>query len=571
MTATKLHRRRRLSHTSAAVTSAASPSEGGTDLLRMTNNNNTNTNVSFPAERKSAPISAGHARQRQPSRKHVLALSSSSSNSTESITSSSVVLVPDVNDNHGNIFRNKSTSESCSGSGSSSSSSSLTKKRSSNTVPRPHLEGRGKRSHHELTQSFTISPSPNNNLDSRSSSPASSSTSSVSHPISPHNFQAPAAGTAASWLYHPHGIPVGPNGGLPWMPSPLPSSSSEATAGVSYATYFPPLDAAESSSPPPRMLISILKRRQLRYTKRNHRKEKYSYNHNHSPTDRQHPPHSAAWCCPFPSLSSSSKNKNDALASPPRSSGGNAAIRSVFRLEPSSSISAGQPSPASLTRSSTTRFEIPVLEKATRIHADDAVPTLQEDQKKTIPEPPPVVSATTTSNTVPAVAAAPTSHTITPRPNDEYKMWQGYGGIPYSSCGPHEQPPPPPVLPPPKEVRFYPNVYKKMIPSRQSYSREDKHTLWTSPEDIARSSQRNIVEFSYDQWNWRTATEEAAMYYNTRTGRHDIHPALAHALYHKKQQQHKKRKLQQATVSVPAAMAPSDATTTPGSTSSTEQ
>ena len=151
-------------------------------------------------------------------------------------------------------------------------------------------------------------------------------------------------------------------------------------------------------------------------------------------------------------------------------------------------------------------------------------------------------------------------------------MWQGYGGIPYSSC-PHEQHPPP--VPPTKEVRFDPNVYKKMIPSRQSYSREDKHTLWTSPEDIARSSQRNIVEFSYDQWNWRQATEEAAMYYNTRTGRHDIHPALAHALYHKKQQQqHKQRKLHQqdtAVVSVPAAMAPSDATTTPGSASSTEQ
>jgi len=75
-------------------------------------------------------------------------------------------------------------------------------------------------------------------------------------------------------------------------------------------------------------------------------------------------------------------------------------------------------------------------------------------------------------------------------------------------------------------VRFYPNVYKKIIPNRRQYTPDERQQMWCSLEEIRVASKRNILEFSYDQWKWRTATEEIDMYYNSKTGRHDIHPAV---------------------------------------------
>jgi len=85
-------------------------------------------------------------------------------------------------------------------------------------------------------------------------------------------------------------------------------------------------------------------------------------------------------------------------------------------------------------------------------------------------------------------------------------------------------------------VRFYPNVYKKIIPHRLQYTPEERQQMWCSLEEIRVASKRNILEFSYDKWKWRTATEEIDMYYNSKTGRHDIHPAVN--LYRIRQQEY---------------------------------
>ena len=49
--------------------------------------------------------------------------------------------------------------------------------------------------------------------------------------------------------------------------------------------------------------------------------------------------------------------------------------------------------------------------------------------------------------------------------------------------------------------------------------------MWSTLKEIQYASKRNILEFSYDSWNWRKATEEVDMYYNTSTGKY-IHPAV---------------------------------------------
>jgi DNA segregation ATPase FtsK/SpoIIIE-like protein len=74
-------------------------------------------------------------------------------------------------------------------------------------------------------------------------------------------------------------------------------------------------------------------------------------------------------------------------------------------------------------------------------------------------------------------------------------------------------------------VRFYPNVYKKLIPSRSNYKESEQRNMWSTLKEIQYASKRNILEFSYDSWNWRKATEEVDMYYNTSTGKY-IHPAV---------------------------------------------
>jgi len=72
-------------------------------------------------------------------------------------------------------------------------------------------------------------------------------------------------------------------------------------------------------------------------------------------------------------------------------------------------------------------------------------------------------------------------------------------------------------------VRFHSKVLVMRIPSRNQYPESIKRNLWSSLSEIAKSAQRNTIEFSSEGWNWRSAIEEDSMYVHPRT-RQRIHP-----------------------------------------------
>ena len=73
-------------------------------------------------------------------------------------------------------------------------------------------------------------------------------------------------------------------------------------------------------------------------------------------------------------------------------------------------------------------------------------------------------------------------------------------------------------------VRFHSKVLVMRIPSRNQYPEHMKRNLWCSLSEIARSAQRNTIEFSSEGWDWRSAVEEESMYVHPKTGQY-IHPA----------------------------------------------
>jgi len=76
---------------------------------------------------------------------------------------------------------------------------------------------------------------------------------------------------------------------------------------------------------------------------------------------------------------------------------------------------------------------------------------------------------------------------------------------------------------PRNSVRFHSKVLVMRIPSRNQYPESIKRNLWCSLSEIARSAQRNTIEFSSEGWNWRSAVEEESMYVHPKTGQY-IHP-----------------------------------------------
>ena len=77
--------------------------------------------------------------------------------------------------------------------------------------------------------------------------------------------------------------------------------------------------------------------------------------------------------------------------------------------------------------------------------------------------------------------------------------------------------------PPRKSIRFHSKVLVMRIPSRNQYPEYMKRNLWCSLSEIARSAQRNTIEFSSEGWDWRSAVEEDSMYIHPKTGQY-IHP-----------------------------------------------
>jgi len=76
---------------------------------------------------------------------------------------------------------------------------------------------------------------------------------------------------------------------------------------------------------------------------------------------------------------------------------------------------------------------------------------------------------------------------------------------------------------PRNSVRFHSKVLVMRIPSRNQYPKSIKRNLWCSLSEIARSAQRNTIEFSSEGWEWRSAVEEESMYIHPKTGQY-IHP-----------------------------------------------
>lgn len=72
-------------------------------------------------------------------------------------------------------------------------------------------------------------------------------------------------------------------------------------------------------------------------------------------------------------------------------------------------------------------------------------------------------------------------------------------------------------------VRFHSKVLVMRIPHRNQYPKPMKQNLWCSLSEIARSAQRNTIEFSAEGWDWRSAVEEESMYIHPKTGQY-IHP-----------------------------------------------
>lgn len=74
-----------------------------------------------------------------------------------------------------------------------------------------------------------------------------------------------------------------------------------------------------------------------------------------------------------------------------------------------------------------------------------------------------------------------------------------------------------------ERVRFHSKVLVMKIPSRLRYPDSMKRNMWCSLSEIARSAQRNTIEFSSEGWDWRNAVEEDSMYIHPKTGQY-VHP-----------------------------------------------
>ena len=72
-------------------------------------------------------------------------------------------------------------------------------------------------------------------------------------------------------------------------------------------------------------------------------------------------------------------------------------------------------------------------------------------------------------------------------------------------------------------VSFDDTVSVKPIPNRASYSERTRKYLYSSPEEFRRNFDRNIIEFDYENGDWRNVLEDDYFYTNKFTGE-KIHP-----------------------------------------------
>lgn len=72
-----------------------------------------------------------------------------------------------------------------------------------------------------------------------------------------------------------------------------------------------------------------------------------------------------------------------------------------------------------------------------------------------------------------------------------------------------------------RKVGFAASVSVMVIPGRWDYSEEVRSSYWASKLEISQMTERNLIEFAADGWDWRNVTEEHQMH--VLNGKH-VHP-----------------------------------------------
>ena len=76
-----------------------------------------------------------------------------------------------------------------------------------------------------------------------------------------------------------------------------------------------------------------------------------------------------------------------------------------------------------------------------------------------------------------------------------------------------------------RSIRFAPSVSVVQIPMRSEYSSRIATRLWSSRTEIRDNANRNVVEFSAEDWDWRAVVEDDGMFVCTASGElvHPVH------------------------------------------------
>lgn len=83
-----------------------------------------------------------------------------------------------------------------------------------------------------------------------------------------------------------------------------------------------------------------------------------------------------------------------------------------------------------------------------------------------------------------------------------------------------------------RKITFSAHVSVVDIPSRDSYSAEERETLWMPSHDLRQMTQKNLLEFAAEGWLWEDVVEEEGMVMMDGSLIHPIHlnPMLKEAL-----------------------------------------
>ena len=83
-----------------------------------------------------------------------------------------------------------------------------------------------------------------------------------------------------------------------------------------------------------------------------------------------------------------------------------------------------------------------------------------------------------------------------------------------------------------RKITFSSVVSIMDIPSRDSYSIEERQTIWIPSEDLKQLTEKNLLEFAAEGWFWQNVVEEDGMVLMNGVLMHPIHlnPMLKEAL-----------------------------------------